>query len=171
VKDKFIPIPRPKCIFRSRSLGEASPPKLFVFNLSLPSKCCDSAFSSHCCHITWGLANIHNNTKMKIQCRFHFTRQWGCSGGKDCYLKINIFHIWHKHSCRLLCTALLSLDRLRLSSVFLLPVLFLVGQFNSLLLWVWSMCLMDWICNTIFPGQIGHCTVCTKVVVTYWPAP
>ena len=101
----------------------------------------------------------------------HFTRQWGCFGGKDCYLKINIFHIRHKHSCRLLCTALLSLDRLRLSSVFLLPVLFLVGQFNSLLLWVWSMCLMDWICNTIFPGQIGHCTVCTKVVVTYWPAP
>ena len=37
----------------------------------------------------------------------HFTRRWGCSRGKDCHLKINIFHIWHKHSCRLLCTALL----------------------------------------------------------------
>ena len=74
-------IPSPKCIFRSRSLGEASPPKLFVFNLSLPGKCRDLAsllshymishrsviflpISSFC----FTLANIHD-AKMKIQSR------------------------------------------------------------------------------------------------------
>jgi hypothetical protein len=149
------------------SLGEVSLPKLFVFNLLLSGKCCDSALSGHCCHTTWGLANIHNNAKMKIQCCFHFMSLYqmmrllqGQGSSQNWYC-----------SCRSLCTALLSLDRLRLLSVFLLPVLFLVSQFNSLLLWVWSMCLMDWICNTISLGQISHCTVCTKVVVTYQPAP
>ena len=44
----FGPVPSPKCIFRSRSLGEVSSPKFFVFNLSLPSKCCDSAFPGNC---------------------------------------------------------------------------------------------------------------------------
>jgi len=43
VKFGVVQVPSPKCIFRSRSLGEASPPKLFVFNLSLPGKCCDLA--------------------------------------------------------------------------------------------------------------------------------